>query len=55
MTVWRALRKRLEMKPYRLHLVQFLQSFWYKVYYFVCVGKANVSLAYFSHFAKNKK
>jgi hypothetical protein len=32
MTVWRVLRKRLEMKPYRLHLVQFLHSFWYKVY-----------------------
>jgi hypothetical protein len=32
MTVWRALRKRLEMKPYRLRLVHFLQSFWYKVY-----------------------
>jgi hypothetical protein len=27
MTVRRALRKRLEMKPYRLHLVKFLQSF----------------------------
>jgi hypothetical protein len=32
MTVWGVLRKRLEMKPYRLHLVQFLQSFWYTVY-----------------------
>jgi hypothetical protein len=32
MTVWRVLRKRLEIKPYRLHLLQFLQSFWYAVY-----------------------
>jgi hypothetical protein len=31
MTVWRVLRKGLEIKPYRLHLVQFLQSFWYTV------------------------
>jgi hypothetical protein len=33
MTVWRVLRKRLEMKPYRLHLIQFLQSFWYTYMY----------------------
>jgi hypothetical protein len=32
MTVWRVLRKRLEMKPYCLHLLQFLQSLWYTVY-----------------------
>ena len=25
MTVWRVLRKRLHMKPYRLHLLQFLK------------------------------
>jgi hypothetical protein len=32
MSMWRVLRKRMEMKPNRLHLVQFLQSFWYKMY-----------------------
>jgi hypothetical protein len=32
MTVWRVLRKKLEIKSYRLHLVQFLQSFWYTEY-----------------------
>jgi hypothetical protein len=31
MTVWWVLRKRLEMKAYRLHLLQFLQLFWYTV------------------------
>jgi hypothetical protein len=32
MTAWRVLRKRLEMKHYRLHLMHFLQSFWFTVY-----------------------
>jgi hypothetical protein len=35
MTAWRLLRKRLETKPYRRHLAQFLRSFRYTVYYFV--------------------
>jgi hypothetical protein len=33
MTVWRVLRKRLEIKSYHLLLVQSLQSFCYTVYY----------------------
>jgi hypothetical protein len=43
MTVWRVLRKRLEMNPYHLHLVQFLQSFWYTVYIFSKFQKLQVT------------
>jgi hypothetical protein len=31
------LRKKLEIKSYRLHLVQFLQSFWYTEYKWDCI------------------